>query len=250
VTKKLKSSQRFPKLPALLMCFAFSTLITYAAPTSTTEDEERRIIEFAGRSWVVKEGERMGPGNNNWSASSHSVWVDDEGRLHLRVRNIDGVWHSAQVISVEPTVYGEHRFFVETPLHDLDENVIFAMFLYRDDHNELDIEISSHGLTEGENAKFAVQPYFRDGHRESFVLDADSPTIHTIDWEAETVRFAVHEWGEDDTPLIHEWTYEGEDIPAESRDLYIEINLWLADREPTNGEEVEVIISDLEAPTD
>jgi hypothetical protein len=251
VTKKLKSSHRFLKLPTFLMFFALSTMMTYATPTSTNggTDDERRIIEFAGRSWVVKEGLRRGPGNNNWSDSPQSVWVDDEGKLHLRIRNVDGVWYSAQIISVDDTSYGQHRFFVETPLHEIDENVILGLFLYQDDHHELDIEISRQGQPEGANAKFVVQPYHRDGHRESFALDWDGSTIHEIDWTSESVRFAVYEGGTDNAaPLIHEWVYEGGDIPDESRNLYIEMNIWLTARAPANGEEIEVVISDLEAP--
>jgi hypothetical protein len=232
-------------IPALL---ALVVLTAYAA-FPTDADDTRRTIEFAGRQWYVKAGIGLGPGNNNWSDDSESVWVDDAGQLHLRIRNIDGMWYSAQVIAVDDTGYGMYRFFVETPLNDLDEHVVVGLFLYRDDNHELDIEISHQGQVEDDNALFAVQPYFLEGHRESFTLDWDGPTIHEIEWQAENVRFATLQDDESAQPVIHEWLYEGDGIPRERHRLRIQINLWLTEPAPANEEEVEIVISGVDAPT-
>lgn len=229
----------------------FSLLILATFTTYAGDDEDpRRVIEFAGREWYVKDGIGLGPGNNNWSDDRRSVWVDDEGRLHLRIRQIDGVWYSAQVTSVEYTTPGTHRFYVETALNDLDEHVVFGMFLYRDDEHELDIEISQQGQRDNHNAKFAVQPYYLDGHRSGFFLEWDGATVHEIDWQAETVSFASFRREDDAEVVIHEWVYEGENIPEADLQLRIQINLWLSRRPPADEQEIEVVISDLEAPSD
>ena len=49
-------------------------------------------IEFSGYKWVTKEtyGRRTGPGNNLFSGSKENVFVDQEGKLHLRLTNVDG----------------------------------------------------------------------------------------------------------------------------------------------------------------
>jgi hypothetical protein len=234
--------------PALLLFTILSIAINHrcspVAPMTEPEDTTR-TIQFAGRTWYVKEGIGLGPGNNNWSDDPQSVWVDDEGKLHLRIRKIDGRWYSAQVNAVDYTGYGLHRFFVETPLDNFDEDVVVGLFLYRDDDHELDIEISRQGQPPGANAKYAVQPYFHEGNRESFTLEWDGPTTHEIEWFPGVVRFAsIRESGH----VIHQWSYRGDDIPDERHRLRIQINLWLAADTPAREREVELVISDLEVP--
>ena len=92
--------------------------------------KEERIIAFAGRQWVVKSGCGLGPGPNCWSDSEQSVWVDENGWLHLKIREEDGSWYSAEVYTQEPTHYGLHRFYMIGRLDNLDPNVVAAPFLY------------------------------------------------------------------------------------------------------------------------
>jgi hypothetical protein len=207
-----------------------------------------RTLAFAGLTWEVKAGIGLGPGNNNWSDDPQSVWVDDAGKLHLKIRKVGNRWYSAQVNAVGYTTYGVHRFYVETPTHNLDQDVVLGLFLYRDDDHELDVEISRKGQPQGENAKFAVQPYFRRGHRESFNLIWDGPALYEINWQPAAVYFASREGHDLSNPLIHEWRYEGGDIPQASDRLRIQINLWLAGGAPADGQEVEVVIADLDTP--
>lgn len=62
-------------------------LIAGEAPVA--ENTTRRVINFAGRYWWVKNGTNLGPGPNNFSDSEESVWVDDAGKLHLKIRQIE-----------------------------------------------------------------------------------------------------------------------------------------------------------------
>jgi len=60
-----------------------------------TADREAvyRQIEFSGYTWNVKACEtRAGPGPNYFSDDPADVWVDDQGRLHLRIVQRDGRW--------------------------------------------------------------------------------------------------------------------------------------------------------------
>ena len=100
-----------------------------------------RIIEFAGRQWIVKSGCGRGPGPNCWSDSKESVWVES-GQLHLKIREVNNTWHAAEVYTEACTKYGRHRFSTVTRLDSFDPNVVAALFLYRNDETEIDIEFS------------------------------------------------------------------------------------------------------------
>ena len=208
-----------------------------------------RIIEFAGRQWGVKSGCGLGPGPNCWSDSEESVWVDESGQLHLKMREIDGTWYSAEVYTTACTRYGMHRFFVTGPLDNLDKNVVAALFLYKDDETEVDIEFAKWGQENPTyNAQYVVQPWDTLGNREPFSMTSGiSDTTHYIDWSASSIHFKSfrgHYWEPPDSShLIHEWSYLGSDIPAEGECLRIHINLWLDEgNPPSSGKASEIIV--------
>jgi hypothetical protein len=211
-----------------------------------------QAIQFDGLDWYLKAGDGLGPGNNDWSDSNDSIWVDEQQRLHLKIRQIDGDWHSAEIRSILHGGYGTYRFSIDSPLNKLDRNVVFGMFLYRDDERELDIEISSwreERTPPKPNAQYVVQPYYLQGHLQSFNLLYPRPTIHEIDWQSDRVTFrTLRDVHSRNGQEISEWTYEGEDIPDESDNMHLHLNLWLLEDVPANNEDVEVIISQIEAP--
>ncbi|MFL5736639.1 MAG: hypothetical protein ACJ76P_04800, partial [Actinomycetota bacterium] len=52
-----------------------------------------RILHWSGYDWIMKDASSpIGPGPNRFSDSPRSVWVDDTGRLHLRIRKRHGHW--------------------------------------------------------------------------------------------------------------------------------------------------------------
>jgi hypothetical protein len=243
-------------LPALLkpgMCSARAAASPSAAPTGLVEGgaslddlvnrgEGTRVIVFAGREWVVKAGANLPPRGNAWSDAPESVSVDSDGRLHLRIRQIDELWHSAQVIALEPAQYGMYRFRVETPLNDLHPNVVLGMFLYRDDAREIDIEFSKRLAGGDSNALYAVQPSQRAGHRSAFQFAWAGASTHEIHWQADWVCFRSLEGTAGDGPVVYEWAFEQPGVPAQADDLRLQINLWLL--EPARQDrEVTVILS-------
>lgn len=70
----------------------------YTSTFTTQDGVQQTTIEFAGHTWNVKSG-TGGPGPNNWSNSNNSVWVDNEGKLHLKIRYINGKWVCAEIYS-------------------------------------------------------------------------------------------------------------------------------------------------------
>ncbi len=216
---------------------------------------------FADRLWRVKGPGFFGPGPNNFSDGSANVWVDSEGRLHLRITQVDGQWFAAELVLVDALGHGEYRFKLQADLDDLDRKVIFGLFLWeyqpcwRPDNwwnanNELDIEFGRFDDLSNPPAQYVAQPYTRNGNRHQFSLMTDeplSPTTHTFDWRHDAVVF--RSWcGHADEPqagdIIETWPYTGPDNarPEEPR---VHINLWLfGGAAPSDGQEVEVIVSD------
>jgi hypothetical protein len=214
-----------------------------------------RIIEFAGRQWTVKSGDELGPGPNCWSDSEESVWVDESGQLHLKMREIDGTWCSAEVYTTACTRYGMHRFFVTGPLDNLDKNVVAALLLYRDDETEVDIEFAKWGQENPTyNAQYVVQPWDTLGNLEPFSMTSGiSDTTHYIDWGASSIHFKSirghYREPPDELHRIHEWEYLGSDIPAHEQSLRIHINLWLHQSDaPSDGQDTEIIVKSAQFP--
>src|SRR2546422_5049318 len=60
-----------------------------------------RTIDFSGLPWIVRSSGGMpeGPGPNVFADSTANVWVDPQGRLHLRITHRAGGWQCAEVFT-------------------------------------------------------------------------------------------------------------------------------------------------------
>lgn len=237
--------------PVLILVFfwlflepgAMRSIETFAPQQA--EEKRLRIIRFGGYRWVVKEGERLPPANNNWADDPRSVWIGTDGKLHLEIRKVGDVWYSAQITSQRFASYGIHRFYIQSPVNDLSANVVLGLFLYADDHNEIDIEFKREVGSE-HNAQYAIQPSHLSDYRHTFLLEYAGPTIHEIDWQPDYVAFRTLA-GDDPSAgrVLQEWRFERQSIPREDKQLQINMNLWL--RNPSaQVEPIKVIISDFE----
>lgn len=211
-----------------------------------------RTITFAGQEWTVRSGSG-GPGPNQWSDSAESVWVDAEG-VHLKIRKIKDTWHCAEVLSVLPTRYGMHRFYIASRVDLLDKNVVASPFLYKDDTHEVDIEFSRWQKTSDINAQYVVQPFYTPGNITRFEATLQgTQSTHYFDWSPGSIHFKSFQ-GHAPEPLkksalIREWTYEGHNNPLEKEELRVHINLWLiGGKAPSNGQEVEFTVKNADLP--
>lgn len=210
-----------------------------------------RTIQFAGISWAVKSsaGELWGPGPNNFSDSAQNVWVDDLGRLHLRISYEAGVWKCAEVIAQRSFGYGSYRFSLDTPVDGLDPNVVLGLFTWSDDaayHNrEMDIEFSRWGNPlDAANAQFTVQPYTQSANFYRWTLNPGyNSSSHGWRWGSRSVAFESSSAG---NPLA-QWSYtKRQGIPKPGNETP-RINLWLfRGAAPLNGLTQEVIVSAFE----
>ena len=69
-------------------------------------------IAFAGINWNIKSG-NYGPGPNNWSDSPSSVWIDENGYLHLKIRKVGNKWLCAKIYAQQSLEHGKYRFVLQ-----------------------------------------------------------------------------------------------------------------------------------------
>jgi len=235
--------------PIKKCCFVILALVYYFSNPFLCD---ARTISFAGHTWDVRSW-YGGPGSNYWSDSTDNVWVDGNGYLHLRIRNIGGTWYCSEVIAQGNAEYGINRFYIESNLDQLDKNVVFAAFLYKDANHEIDIEFTKWGeSTPDHNSQYVVQPYYHSGNLYEFWSTLSGTyTTHYIDWQSSYINFkSIH--GHYDQPpspdfLINYWSYTGADIPHQTENLRVYINLWLVNGNPPfDGQDVEVVVHNAE----
>ena len=69
-------------------------------------------VNFAGRTWFVKNGDNMGPGPNAWRAENVGV---NGGGLRLTIAQRGGVWSCAEVWLDTSLGFGRYEFEVSPP---------------------------------------------------------------------------------------------------------------------------------------
>jgi hypothetical protein len=216
---------------------------------------EARVIEFSGLSWFVKTSGNLkhGPGPNFFSDSPDNVWVDADGRLHLKITKRGNRWYCAEVIANTSIGYGTYRFYIESPVATFDRNVVVGLFTWSDDpafnHREIDIEFTRWGNTRALNGQYVVQPYTDPNGMYRFEMPSLPQSTHSFTWSPESVDFLslagfkpAPETPED---VIQSWSgranvpYPGGENPR--------INLWLTEgTKPSNRSEVELIVNRVE----
>ena len=197
----------------------------------STSSSLAQTIEWSGMTWDVKSGTGLGPGPNNWSDSQGSVWVDDQGNLHLIVRQENGIWYSSEIYSQDSLGYGSYEFRIESNTENYDPNVVAGLFTYLSDDEEIDIELTRFGNANRSNAHFTVQPYHIQGNSIEFDLGLNGNfSTHSFNWTAEKIDFESLHGHHTTTPtaghIINQWTYTGGDIPTASSEK-VHINFWL-----------------------
>lgn len=224
---------------------------------ATAERTSPNAFHWCGYDWDVKTsgGFGFGPGPNFFSDSPQNVWVDSNGKLHLRVTYQNGRWNCAEIFLRRGLGYGTYRFFVDSIVDALDPNVVLGAFTYDDDptstsgHREIDVEISrwanSADIT---NAQFVIQPYTVPGNLTRWTIPAGgAPTTHSFTWTKGRVDFVAHNGTyappPASVPQMAAWSSTSASVPEPGNER-VHINLWLFNgAAPKNGQEVEVAIS-------
>jgi hypothetical protein len=208
-------------------------------------------LRFSGYEWWVKDGEKMGPGPNAWSASN--VWVDKSGYLHLKASQRQGKWYCAEIGMTEHLGFGTYEFDVVGPIDRLDRNVVLGLFNYPpsevgpDGTNEIDIEFAQWGNATYPNGNLTVWPA-KPGVKqtsETFRFALASPekeTASRFTWSPDGVLYEVQQNGK----TLGRWDFRPDSAVTDripQKPLPVLINLWLfRGAPPTDGKEVEIVI--------
>lgn len=130
-----------------------------ADPTAAPYDGGR--LDFAGLSWAVRRG-AGGPGPNAW-APDHA-WVDDAGRLHLRLDRRGDGWAGAEVRTDARFGPGTFRIEVAAPVDTMHPRAVVGLFLYPtpdvgpDGTHEVDVELTGWGDADRPRVHFSAWP--------------------------------------------------------------------------------------------
>tara|TARA_R110000868_G_scaffold300422_3_gene560873 strand:+ start:1315 stop:2043 length:729 start_codon:yes stop_codon:yes gene_type:complete len=240
------------------MHYILVLLISISSCSSSTDDNMQpiepitRIINFSGFEWVVRTSEdaKQGPGPNLFSDSEDNVWVDDDGRLHLKIVRKGGNWYCSGITLRQSQGYKKYVFYVASRVDQLDENVVGGLFTYKNDDEEIDIEFSKWSKSENQDSQFAIQPSFKAGNKTRYDLNLKSDlSTHFFDWQAGSIQFGSyygHTLEANAEDVISTWTYTGSDIPPENNER-LKLNLWLfRGNAPTNNQPAEMIIDRVE----
>jgi len=175
---------------ALLQQSVANAMTTRVAPTV-------RSFHWSGYDWWVKSSTYpVGPGPNIFSDSTNNVSIDAQGRLHLRITNVDGAWQCAEIVSELTLGYGTYLFHLATPVDGLDPNVVLGLFTWSNEddfaNREMDVECGRWvSPSDYANAQFVVQPYTIPSHLVRYRI----PTLATnatpsFNWETNAIAFA------------------------------------------------------------
>lgn len=218
-----------------------SVLLAASMTIAVFSPATARDITFSGRTWIVTAGSLDDPAApNRFSADSRSIFVDERGRLHLRLRHAGGTWYSAEIACTKPLGYGTYSFDVDTDLGALDPNIVVGLFTWSDDeafaNREIDVEFSRWGDPAASNAQFAVQPYETPGHLVRFNVPRGARrSTWTIRWEPSSVAFAGYA-----SAVLR-------DAVPPPGNAVVHINIWLAGaRPPIDQRDAELIVDKFE----
>lgn len=243
------SIKRMPlKIFFLISFFWTLSSCSQAENDDSIKRKSTRIIDFSGHKWVVRNSDekKQGPGPNYFSDSKENVWVDEQGRLHLKIVKKEGVWYCSEVTLRHSYGYNKYIFYVASRVDELNENVVGGLFTYKNDEEEIDIEFSKWSDPENEDSQFAVQPSYLSGNKKRFDLNLNTEfSTHFFNWKKDTIEFASykgHTLNPKSEDLIKKWTYTGNNVPPD-RDEKLKINLWLfKGASPTDNNEAEMVI--------
>ena len=237
-----------------MKCFALYTakigIIFLSLILLSTSVFADRTFTWKGHEWVVRGEGFGGPGPNYWSDSTDSVWVDEHDRLHLKIRNENNVWRSAEIYTREPMTYGRYVWEVESRYDLYDKSTVGGLFIYQDDNHEIDIEFAKWGNRFQKNVtNYTLQPGGTYTTRHNPRLEG-THTSQLLIWRPSYLVWATFggHYGAypPESQRISEGYYSiARNIPPATDGTRLHLNLWLYQGvAPESGSGDELIISD------
>ncbi|AKB19294.1 hypothetical protein MSWHS_2431 [Methanosarcina sp. WWM596] len=223
----------------LICLFTLLVVLITVFQSETNTYPSNGAINWKGQDWYLMGG-RSDPGDNYWNKTG--AWIDNQNKLHLTVVKDKGIWKCTTLMSQDTYLYGTFTWKVASPVYTFDKNSVVGLFTYLSDSQELDIETTKWGKTEGNQLWYSVQPAKTEGNTQGYQVPLSitgTDTIYRIEWKPTYVRFtSMKENGE----IIANLNYTNvSGIPQQPEKVMM--NLWLL-APPSDGKNIELIISD------
>ncbi|HKX30055.1 MAG TPA: glycoside hydrolase family 16 protein, partial [Blastocatellia bacterium] len=155
------------------------------------EPAQNRVLQFSGYEWEVRSLQSDRGGGINFFSPEHA-WVDEQGRLHLRIAREHGRWVCAEVMSRKSFGYGTYQFVVQNAAK-LDPRMVVTLFTWHYtnsefNHREIDVELSRWGDPGQKNSQYVIQPYYVPENIAKFE-SPPGPVTYSFRWEPDQVTF-------------------------------------------------------------
>ncbi len=209
-------------------------------------------VVFSGYTWSVR-SDFGGPGPNQFDANN--VWVDSSGFLHLKITDNNGTWTTAEVVCNQSLGFGTYQFQVLGHPESMDNHVVLGLFDYPppaigpDGTNEIDIEFATWDGAQSQHGNWTVWPAVAGPAQNTYAFDASPNTgesTHRFIWSSRSVDFqALSGLTNGTNGEYATWQFAPANyaqlIPQQP--LPVHMNLWLINGPPSNGQEVEMVVT-------
>ena len=166
-----------------------NTLVTRLAPTT-------RGFHWSGFDWRVKASTfPVGPGPNYFSDSTNNVSLDAQGRLHLRITHVAGLWQCAEIVLQRTLGYGTYAYHIASPVDALDPHLVLGLFTWSDQpaytNREMDFEGGRWSYPgDYQDAQFVRQPYYLPGQLVRYRIPPFATnSIPSMNWQTNVINF-------------------------------------------------------------
>lgn len=193
-------------------------------------------FSWSGHEWQVKiKDEPAGPGPNVFGLHTENVRLTRSKALQLSVLPTDNGWSCAEIFSSGLLRNGLFLFEVSGHARNIHPQLVAGMFTYNESlnhhYNESDVEISSWGSSDIENAQFAHYAYNQEPEVHRFWLSEKS-NVHTFiihKTRGEITFYYLDRKFSPKVPRLHQVKafYRLSNITHQPDFFRIHINLWL-----------------------
>lgn len=221
-------------------------------PLSVPSAPGASTIVFSGYTWNVRNA-YGGPGPNTFD--SHNVWVDSSGFLHLKITHNNGAWTTAEVLTPQSLGFGTYQFKLLGHPETMDNHVVLGLFNYTtpaigpDGTNEIDIEFATWSGAQTQHGNWTIWPAVAGPLQTTHAFDASPNTgmsTHRFVWNSQSVSFyALSGFTDSMAGEYANWTFAPTNyaqlIPQNA--MPVHMNLWLTGGPPSDGQEVEIVVT-------
>jgi hypothetical protein len=162
----------------------------------------------------------------------------------MTLSNVGGKWYNTKIESLDKYQFGTYRWTVSSPLLNIDKNAVASMYLYIDDSDGINIDVTGWGDdNSSEKLWFEVQPAASSnnsfGAFTSPYATAENVT-YSFTREPSYIQFNAKL---SDGTTIADWKYTNTSgMPQEAGNIIMET--WLSNESTSNGKDLEVVYSD------